>query len=1340
MRSGLRAIIGVILAGTFASCSPLPIFSQYTTKDHHPVPEYWICEGTAPLDHVIRLKIGLRSAGSNELERHLHEISDPSHSRYGQHLSEVEVRSLTAPDSRTHNLVERWLQEHGIEDPQYNLAKDWITVSIPVRTVNRLLNTEYQVYRHLEEPDEPLIRTSHWSLPIHLHRHIDVIQPTNSFFRPRSRRSQSWKRDSSRNENDIIKTYEELKAEDLAKKPHIVVPEAQNLPPHPTVAQACNRFAVSPLCLRTLYGTLDYVPQAAGKNKMALVNFLDIGTNRSDIGLFLERFRPDAVDAAQEFSTELVNGALDDQSPNTAMPPEGNLDVEAILGVAYPTPLISYNVKGKPPFKADNFTTKNTNEPYLEWLQYVLAKPELPQVISLSYADDEQTVPYSYAKRVCEGFAQLGARGVSILVGSGDEGVGRNGTCFSNDDAHKKTFMPKFPASCPYVTAVGSTRYFEPERVGFDARNDFVSGGGFSNYFPRATFQQEHVGRYLTDHLKSEHNGLYNSDGRGIPDISAMGYHYPVVWNGTAHLIDGTSASAPAVAGIIALVNDALIAEGKPPLGFLNPWLYKNADAFSDVTIGSNRGCDTKGFPAAEGWDAATGLGTPWFPELKERALASRFRQLRPWPLLAAEDRDDPSGSDDDDSSTLLDEESILPSSVKTEGDESPKDPFKPFDDLPDEDRNILTFRALLVGVLCGALVNASNIYLGLKSGWTASANIFASIVGFTVLKSCARYAAHIPLLGGDFGPRENNIVQTAATAAGGMSNVFVSAFPALYQLGLMESPVKDFWRITTLTAVGGYFGYFFATPLRKFFIIYVARELHLIFPSSSATAFTIRSMHQAGEGESAQRKMRVLFYAFCFAFAIRVLSQYATGILWDWHPFTWLFLLTNSKAMLAVESWAWYIEWTPAFIGSGMGIIGPILSSNDVAFGIPKTDDPPWLGLTNWFSLGEEFTSALHPSPRYWLLWPGILCMVAVSLTELLCQWRIFWLSGRAVWRAGREYLTNSRKSYEYDAVDDKAQSKLIEDPAAPEDQVKIWMWLPGLLTILILTCLVTYIQYGMAIGETCLALLLTFFFSFLAIQATGATDITPLTGASKASQIILGTTTKGQGWTIETSQRMNLLGGALTSIGANQAADLAGDFRVGFLLRTSPKLQWFAQGIGTFCAVFIAPATFVLFATAYPCINDAAAETCAFQVPSVSAWRAVAVAVTNPTVPIPVSSRNFAIAFAALGGVMAVVRHAAWTGRWEWVRRYHPNMMVVSLAFVIPATVYGTAMLMGACVAAVWSRRHPKSFTMYGYAVAAGFMAGEGIGGVMNAILQIAGLSGDVWGTGVGCPGRIC
>ncbi|KAJ7452721.1 hypothetical protein B0H11DRAFT_283160 [Mycena galericulata] len=66
---------------------------------------------------------------------------------------------------------------------------------------------------------------------------------------------------------------------------------------------------------------------------------------------------------------------------------------------------------------------------------------------------------------------------------------------------------------------------------------------------------------------------------------------------------------------MVALVNDRLIAAGKPVLGFLNPFLYSPAGkaSFTDVTSGSNPGCNTNGFSASPGWDPVAGLGTPNF-------------------------------------------------------------------------------------------------------------------------------------------------------------------------------------------------------------------------------------------------------------------------------------------------------------------------------------------------------------------------------------------------------------------------------------------------------------------------------------------------------------------------------------------------------------------------------------------------------------------------------------------------------------------------------------------------------------------------------------------------------
>lgn len=80
-------------------------------------------------------------------------------------------------------------------------------------------------------------------------------------------------------------------------------------------------------------------------------------------------------------------------------------------------------------------------------------------------------------------------------------------------------------------------------------------------------------------------------------------------------------------------------------------------------------------------------------------------------------------------------------------------DPFEPFNDLPDERKRIITIRAVLLGAICGALVGSSNIYLGLKTGWTFGASLFGAIVGFAVIKPLSKALPEaFPILGGSFG------------------------------------------------------------------------------------------------------------------------------------------------------------------------------------------------------------------------------------------------------------------------------------------------------------------------------------------------------------------------------------------------------------------------------------------------------------------------------------------------------------------------------------------------------------------------------------------------------------
>ncbi|KAI0156633.1 tripeptidyl-peptidase 1 precursor [Hypoxylon sp. FL1284] len=555
---GFVAVFSALLAAQAATGSPVRSRTPYRVKDSHHVPRAWKRVRRAPAGHVIDLQIGVKQGNFAELERHLYEVSDPDHGRYGQHLSADEVKDLVKPTNKTLDLVHEWLDANGVVPSGYSSARDWIMVSLPVGDIERLLDTEYHVFEH--EDGGLVARAPKWSLPLHLHDHIDTIQPTNSFFRARA-----------------------------AKFDHIDAPvylDPQYTPPSNEALNAvCNVSSVTPECFQTLYSTKGYKTHACGKNKIGFNNYLGEHPIRSDAELFLAKYRPEAVSSARDFpQISIADGpgdyALTPEEIEAGVSKEANLDVQAIAGISWKT---------------------------------------------TSYADDEQTVPESYARRVCQQFAQVGARGTSLLFSSGDSGVGTYGTCISNDGKNTTRFLPEFPPSCPYVTAVGATMNFEPEVVAYRPAyvgpggvtfGNYTSGGGFSSYFPAPAYQAERTSKYVKS-LSGLYDGFYNKEGRGYPDISAQGLYFAYFWNGTEGTISGTSASCPLTGGIISLVNDALISSGKPPLGFLNPWLYsKGYKGLTDIVSGSAVGCGVDGFPAVEGWDPVTGLGTPIFPEL----------------------------------------------------------------------------------------------------------------------------------------------------------------------------------------------------------------------------------------------------------------------------------------------------------------------------------------------------------------------------------------------------------------------------------------------------------------------------------------------------------------------------------------------------------------------------------------------------------------------------------------------------------------------------------------------------------------------------------------------------
>jgi tripeptidyl-peptidase-1 len=286
-----------------------------------------------------------------------------------------------------------------------------------------------------------------------------------------------------------------------------------------------------------------------------------------------------------------------------------------------------------------------------------------PLVNSISYGMParmvDQYLGKGYLARSDIEFQKLATQGLTIVIADGDSGAGDLGPApyFMTNCS---SLAADYPSQSPYISAVGSTYMtplsksicYRPESMGgidctagqpmgevavsLDNGLYWTTGGGFAETQPQPPYQVDFVKRYINSTTLPPYN-TFNMAGRAYPDYATVGHNVMTVVGGMVSPSDGTSASAPIFAGIVALLNEVLAAEMLPPLGFINTLFYdiarRNPSAFNDVTIGQNRcgtylfpdgsfpACCPHGYIAEIGWDAVTGLGSPNFNILKEEVL-----------------------------------------------------------------------------------------------------------------------------------------------------------------------------------------------------------------------------------------------------------------------------------------------------------------------------------------------------------------------------------------------------------------------------------------------------------------------------------------------------------------------------------------------------------------------------------------------------------------------------------------------------------------------------------------------------------------------------------------------
>ncbi|GAM20662.1 hypothetical protein SAMD00019534_038370 [Acytostelium subglobosum LB1] len=557
----------------------------------------WTRTTRAQPNDVVDFRLALKQSNLDVLESVLLDVSNPTSANYGKHWTIDQINELIAPPHEVSEEITLWLERSGA----FNVVNkgDFIKASALVADVESLFRVEMFHYKHDTKDSHHVIRASSlYTIPSTYSDVIEMVTGISELPITKSRNHPSKSSKTTRRVGTV--------------DPGIVVPWS----------------------IQNVYG----IPSGYDNNhntSLCLVEFQDDQSyNKDDLNMFGKQMGIPAI------NVDRIVGPFAPQYPDT----ESTLDVQYGGAIAQTASIWFWTVDGwMYEFASDLATTDPA--PYVVSMSWGTPETLLCGPSGIGHCTKGET-NQQYIARCNVEYIKCGLRGITLLAASGDNGAPGD----SNTDClpKEKPLSTSFPATSPYVTAVGATMLQATSSSGLanhltddtpplcqqvqcatstvelvcsypDAQ--ITSSGGFSYFSPLPSWQSSAVEAYLNSGVPLPSASIYNSSNRGFPDVSALGHNYGIYAYGGLENVDGTSASTPVWGGIIALLNSYRLNNNKPTLGFINPLLYSApATVFNDITIGNNSCtefcCSPYGFTASKGWDPVTGLGTPIFKNL----------------------------------------------------------------------------------------------------------------------------------------------------------------------------------------------------------------------------------------------------------------------------------------------------------------------------------------------------------------------------------------------------------------------------------------------------------------------------------------------------------------------------------------------------------------------------------------------------------------------------------------------------------------------------------------------------------------------------------------------------
>lgn len=584
-----------------------------------------------------------------------------------------------------------------------------------------------------------------------------------------------------------------------------------------------------------------------------------------------------------------------------------------------------------------------------------------------------------------------------------------------------------------------------------------------------------------------------------------------------------------------------------------------------------------------------------------------------------------------------------------------------------------LTPRAVIVGCLIGGLVTAMNLYLGLSIGWTEGGSLMAAILGiglFSVLRPRKKYSI-----------LEANITQTAGSGAGTMASAggLVSAIPAMTMLDL-ELPV---WSLFLWCLSIAYLGVMFAVPLRRQYVVIEK----LRFPTGTATANTIVAMFaEAGE---AIAKAKMLLYFGIFAFSYVIIAHFFKM---PWLEAPPLHEWFGSATLAGMAMWGFSLRLQPFLFGAGF-LIGPrvgtsLLAGAIVGWGILGSwaQSEGWAPHENPMKIFDQDLNMW--GPRGWILWAGVAIMVADALTSLALSWRTF----ITAFKGTKSAFSKENASASGDAGD--------------SDDIPNSWWMYGLAAASVLTIVIAWLAFNIPPYLAIIAILLSSVLANVAVRSTGETDINPVGGMGKVTQAAFGGLTTNM--SVNAAMSTNLMCAGITGAGASQAGDMMHDLKSGYLLGASPRGQFKAQLCGIAAGVLFGVPIYLLYDSVY----DIGGETSKLGAPAAVAWKAVAEVLSKGFDELPQHADMAILGGLLFGALIPIIRKLI-----PKVAPYTPSGLAFGIAFIVQP-YFSIPMFLGSMALVIWRNVKPEHCTRFVFAVACGLIAGEGVGGFVNAM----------------------